>query len=415
MILFQKIADVFRSLRSRDYRIFALANVPAMITDWMQRLAVGWLTWELTHSPGWLGAIAFAEFFPSLVLSPIAGVVADRMDRKLLFILTQGLLGVQSAVGAVLIYAGMMNAEYLLLIELWFGIIKAFDSTVRQSLIPSLVRRGDMPTAIGFDSLTFNFARIIGPAIAGVVIVTWGTWPAFAANVVTYAVYTGALFFMHPVPEVTAPRDRGIAGSLWEGLLYIVRHPGIGPMMMILALVSLTARSVPNFLAGFAGEVFESGAEGQATLTSALGFGAICAGLFLSQRYGIKDLTRLMVRVLFVLGLATILFVATASFWVAIPAIVLIGFGMVANGAGARILTQNAVIPEMRGRLSSMYSVLQRGAGSLGALFMGVLADLVGLRLAFMVAGILTILAAAWALTKQRAMAASLEADTNVK
>jgi MFS family permease len=411
MMLLQKFGRAFRSLRHPDYRIFALANVPAMITDWMQRVAVAWLTWELTHSAGWLGAMAFAEYFPAMILSPLAGVVADRIDRRNLYILCQVLLSLQALIGGVLIWADMMTIEYLLAVNLWFGFIKAFDSTARQSLIPALVPREDLSTAIGMDSLTFNLARILGPVIAGFVIVLWGVGPAFAVNVVTYLAYVLALLRIHPPVEMEMPKGRSIAGSLWDGWLYVVNHPGIGPMMMMLALVSLTARAAPNFTAGFAGEVFHNGVEGQSMLTAALGIGAIAAGLYLSQRPGFKGLTKIMVTELFVLGGALILFVATDIFWIGLVAMTAIGYAIVSNGAGSRILTQNAVTPEMRGRLSSFYSVLQRGTGALGALLMGVLADFVGLRGAFLISGILALLTAVWALRRTPSMAKELEKD----
>jgi MFS family permease len=411
MMLFRKFGRAFRSLRHPDYRVFALANVPAMITDWMQRVAVAWLTWELTHSAGWLGAMAFVEYFPAMILAPLAGVVADRIDRRNLYILCQALLSMQALIGGILIWTDSMTIEFLFATNLWFGIIKAFDSTARQSLIPALVPREDLSTAIGMDSLTFNLARILGPVIAGVVIVIWGVGPAFAGNTVTYALYVLALLRIHPPVEVEMPKGRSIAGSLWEGLLYVSKHPGIGPMMMMLALVSLTARAAPNFTAGFAGEIFNNGVEGQSALTAALGIGAIAAGLYLSQRPGFKGLTKDMVTELFVLGGALILFVATDIFWIGLVAMTAIGYAIVSNGAGARILTQNAVTPEMRGRLSSFYTVLQRGAGALGALLMGVLADLVGLRGAFLISGILALLTAAWAVRRTPKMAAELEKE----
>jgi MFS family permease len=411
MMLLRKIAAVFRSLRSPDYRVFALANIPALITDWMQRVAVGYLAWDLTHSAGWLGTVAFVEYFPAMILSPFAGVVADRMNRRNFYILCQVLLAIQAFVGAALIWSGSMTIHYLVAVNLAFGTIKAFESTARASLIPGMVPITDVSTAIGFDSLTFNLARIVGPAIAGWVIVTWGPGPAFSVNILAFAAYVVALTRINPPPEFEMPKGKSVAGSLWEGLVYIVRDPGIGPAMMLLGMVSLTARATPNFTAGFAGEIFHRGADGQATLTSAMGIGAIAAGLYLTQRFGVKGLSKLMVQELFLLGLAMVAFVATDIFPVALVAMMVIGYSTVSNGAGSRMLTQNACVPEMRGRLASYYSVLQRGAGSLGALFMGFLADVIGLRGAFLIGGILGMLAAAWAMRRVPAMAAALEID----
>ena len=411
MKVLRMAGEVFRSLKHREYRIFALANTPAMVTDWMQRVGVGWLTWELTHSATWLGLMGFAEYFPSLILSPLAGVLADRFNRHVVFLTCQALLAIQAAVGAILIYLDAMTIEYLFSVELAFGVIKAFDSTSRQSLLPSLVPREDVATAIGFDSLTFNAARVVGPAFAGVVIVAWGVGPTFACNAIAYVGYVVALFLMNPPAETRSPRGQSIAGSLWDGVVYIARHPGIGPMMLMLALVSVSGRSLLNFIPGFAGDVFDRGADGLALLTAAMGMGAIGAGLYLTYRHGVRGLTRVMVRDQLILGVAIAVFAATDWFWLGVVTIVAVGFTVVSNSAGARIVTQNAVIPEMRGRLASYYSVLQRGAGALGALLMGSLAELMGLQNAFLLAAICCLAIGFWGRHKLPVMAPALEVD----
>jgi MFS family permease len=409
MRVLRAIAPVFRSFRNRNFRIFTLTNCPSLITDWMTRVAVAYVAWDLTHSATWLGIIGFAELFPSLIFGVFAGAIADRFDRRWLMIFSQFLLVTQAVALSFFTYADLMTVEQLAALTFYFGAIKALDQPTRHSLIPGLVRKEDVSTAIGFDSISFNTARIIGPAIAGVVIITYGVGPIFIANSITFTFFMFGLFFVRYTSRPGPKSSQGFAGSIGEGFRYCSRHPGIGPLLLVLCLISVVARPLLNFIPGFAGDVFEAGAEGQAILTTAMGVGAMAAGVYLTQRPSVKGLTAIFTTMTAGLGIALVVFNSNQTFWAGVLAMVVIGFTVLINGLGSRMLIQTASAPHMRGRVASFYTTILRGAGSLGAILLGVTADVIGLQVTFFLAGLVCLVAWLWTNKLRPTMGPALE------
>ena len=201
------LGRVRRALRHRNHFLFSAGMAPSLITLWMQRLAVGWLTWELTHSPAWLGIIAFADLFPAVVLSPLAGALIDRVDPMRPMILSQAVFLAQALILAVLSFAGLLTIESLLALAIVLGLTHPFNTASRHTILPSLVPREDLSAAIAINSSLYNVARFIGPAAAGAVIVTGGVTWAFACNVLGYLVFLLALFRMDVAPPERRPRS----------------------------------------------------------------------------------------------------------------------------------------------------------------------------------------------------------------
>jgi MFS family permease len=406
------VAAVFRSLRNRDFRIYVLSGVPSLLTDWMTRVAVGWLAWELTHSATWLGILGFVELFPALIFGVFGGAVADRFDRPRLMAFCQFLQVTQSLGLVFFIYSDLMTIEALVALNLYFGMIKVLEQPTRHAMVPALVRTEDISTAIGFDSISFNTARIIGPAIAGGMIVTVGVGPIFIINTAAFGIFMAGMFFVRTIARERAEAEpnQGLYQSIKEGFRYVVDHPGIGPLMLVLAVVSVIARPMENFIPGFAGEVFLTGAEGQAALTAAMGFGAMSAGIFLTQRPSVRGLTGIFTAMTAGLGLALVLFTSNDLFLVGLPVMVLIGFTVLGVGLGARMLVQTATIPVMRGRVASLYGVILRGMGAVGAIGLGAIADVWGLRVTFFLAGLACLGTWLWMLRLKRVIRSALEA-----
>jgi MFS family permease len=405
------VAAVFRSLRNRDFRIYVLSGVPSLLSDWMTRVAVGWLAWELTHSATWLGIMGFVELFPALILGVFGGVVADRFDKPRLMAFCQFLQVTQSLGLVLFFYFDLMTIEVLVALNLYFGLIKVLEQPTRHAMVPGLVRTDDISTAIGFDSIAFNTARIIGPIIAGVVIVAVGVGPIFVLNTVAFTIFMSGMFFVCTTAREKAEGEpsQGLYQSIKEGFRYVAEHPGIGPLMLVLAVVSTIARPMENFIPGFAGEVFLTGAEGQAALTAAMGFGAMSSGIFLTQRPGVLGLTAIFTAMTAGLGLALVIFTSNDVFLVGLPVMVLIGFAVLGVGLGARMLVQTATIPVMRGRVASLYGVILRGMGAVGAIGLGAIADVAGLRVTFFLAGLLCLGTWLWMLRLRHVIRPALE------
>ncbi len=401
---------IARALGNPNYGRYAAGNSISLVGTWMQRVAVGWLTWQLTESGAWLGIIAFADLFPTVLIAPLAGAAADRWDRLKTLKLGQAALSLQAAVLFVLTASGLITIWLLLGLSLFLGVVAAFNQPARLALVPSLVVRQDLPAAVAINSIIFNSARFVGAAAAGLIIVGVGTAAAFAVNALSYAIFLVVLSRIRLAPTAARQAHRGgLMAEIAEGLGYVARHPGIGPLLLLLLAVSFGARPFVELLPGFAGAVFEAGAAGLAAMTSTVGLGAISGGLWLAQRDGRGGLTKVALSSPLVLAAALIMFVAAGTMKLALPALFVAGFAMVSGGVGTQTLLQLSVGGTLRGRVLSLYGLIFRGGPALGALVMGGLSEIVGLRLPL--AGGACLAALAWALvwTRRHRLAAALE------
>ena len=413
MFLFSRLRPLARALGHPSYRNYAIGNSVSVVGTWIQRIAAGWLAWELTHSGAWIGALAFMELFPSTVFGPISGALVDRRDRLAMVKLTQGLSMLTSALMTVAAFTGTLTIWLLAVLILCHGIIQAFAQPARLSLISNLVPREELPVAVALNSITFNTARFIGPTVAGFIIVGGGTSWAFLANAFSYAWLLVALTRVRPLTS-TAPLPRdGRTTSLFvqvaEGCRYAMGHPGIGPMLWLMIVSSMLTRPVVELLPGFAGAVFKSDAHGLAQLSAAIGIGAIIGGIFLAQRDRLTGLTRLNQVSGIVVALLVLLFTATDDIHLGIAAIGIGGGAMVMNGTAGQTLVQSAVAAPMRGRVLGLYGIIFRGGPALGALTMGVLSEWWGLRWPVAGGAVLALCFYAWFARRLPQMARSLE------
>ena len=406
LVGFRRIAA---ALGQSNYRAFVAGNAVSLIGTWLQRVAVGWLAWELTKSGTWLGLVAFADLFPTVVLSPLAGALADRFERLRIVVLTQIIAMIQAVALAVLVYADAITIERLFALTVALGIANAINQPARLALIPSLVEREHLSSAVAINSIVFNSARFLGPAAAGFAIAHGGIAFAFFANAASFVVFLVALGFVRLGPAELNATRRTILGDTVDGYAYAARHAGIGPMLLLLAATSLSSRAFVELLPGFADAVFARGAQGLAWLTAATGLGAMAGGLWMAQRASIKGLTGLIVANVLVMAAALLGFVATRNFGIALACLFVAGFSLVVNGIGAQTLVQHAAAPNMRGRVMATFGMIFRGGPAVGALIMGVLSSQVGLPLAVGGGALFCALSWIWARRHQARMAGALE------
>ena len=403
-----------RTLQISNYRNYMLGNFCSQVGMWVQRIAVQWLTWELTHSPTWLGIIAFADFFPNIVMAPLAGALADRLDRLPAIRLYMFISGCLSTTLAVLVVAGLINIELLLVMVLLNGTAMAFNYPVRLSIIHALVGRESLTSAIGINALMFNIARIGGPALAGFIIFQWGVGPGFAFTAVSDVIFIGSLYMISLIGDDGRSREprsaRQIPAEIMAGFRYARKHPGIGPLLVILVATTLFARPFNDLFAGFADDVFGRGADGLAWLTAMLGAGGLVGSIYLARRENVEGLTRLLVASMLVFAVALVGFTATDIFWFALVCTAVAGLSVVVVGVAEQTLLQASVDGAMRGRMLSMYTMIARGFPSIGAMVMGYLASFVGLRWPVAGGAVLCLVVWLWARRRQDRMAAALEA-----
>ncbi len=405
------LGNAVLALAHRNYRIYAGGNAVSLVGIWMQRVAVGWLAWTLTHSGTWLGVMSMAEFFPVVFLSPLAGALADRRDRVGIIRVTQIAGSVEASLLAVLVYTGAITIELLLALTLLLGIFNAIAQPSRLALIPTLVDRAALPSALAINAIIFNSARFLGPAVAGVVIAQISVGAAFAVNAATYVVFLIAMTNLRGLPALPVGATQSVLKASVEAYLYASRHPGIAPMLLLFTITTIGTRGFVELFPGFADSVFGRGPEGLAMLTSTVGLGAICGALWMLLRPAIAGLTRLVLANTLVISLAILGFTATDRFALALPCVFVAGTAMTITGIGAQTLLQAAVDVRMRGRIMALYGMIFRAGPAVGAVLMGSLSESFGLRLPLAVGALVS--CGFWALSrlKQKRMAETLEAD----
>jgi MFS family permease len=401
--------NALRVLRIRNYRVYTIGNAISLIGVWIQRIAVGWLAWQLTHSGFWLGMCAAGDLVPSVLISPFAGALADRTDRVRLIQISLLLGMVQSWALAALTFTGLIDVWMLFALTVALGTINAFNQPARLALIPSLVDRASLGPAVAINSLVFNNARFIGPATAGVVIAGGSVALAFTLNALTYMCFIYALWRIEVTDDRPVPREAHFLRDLVEGYGYALRDPGIGKMFLLLMATTVAIRGFVEMFPGFADAVFGRGAPGLAWLTATVGLGALVGGLYMLHRNRLQGLATLVIRATLVMAVALAGFTFTANYWLALLCVFIGGIAMCMTGIGAQTLIQTSTIPAMRGRVMGFYGMIFRAGPSLNALLLGLFSEYFGLRLPVFAGAMICVIAWAWIRPRQTAIEHSLE------
>jgi MFS family permease len=399
-------------LRNANFGLYSAGSAVSLIGMWMQRIAIGWLTWEMTKSGLWLGIVAFADFFPVLLIGPIAGAAADRWDRLRVVKTSQAILLVQATLLFALTASGHMNIGLLVALAAFQGVVVAFNQPARLALVPSLVAPTDLASAVAINSVVFNLARFVGPMFAGLAIVWSGVSAAFAANALSYVVFLVALTRIRVAPTDTeSAKQRSFVTDLREGIRYTAKQPAIAALLVLLTALGIGGRPLNELLPGVAAEVFHSGAGGLSILASAIGGGAILGGLWVGHRAHSSGLTWVALGGSLTGALAAIATIATEHMWVAVPAVVVFGFCMSAAGIAIQTIIQLAADRSMRGRVMGLYGVIFRGAPAIGALGAGLASAHLGLRWPVFFGALLVVAVCLWTYRSRERIAEALPSE----
>ncbi len=397
--------------RYRNAKIFYSGSIVCWTGSWVQRIATDWLAWELTHSAFWVGVLAFATLIPSIVISPLAGAYADRLDRVRLVMVSEFIASAQAAALVALVLTGQIRIEYMVALAFINGAAETFAQPARQCLLPGLVDRQFLPGAVALNSLTYNIARFIGPAMSGPMIVMWGVVPSIALNGIAflYAAVTMAMLRLDPGIRRGIRSSHSVLHDAIEGVRYVSRHKGIGPILLFAATAGMTLRSIPELLPPYVSVLFGRGAEGLAVLTSAMGVAAMAGGFWIAIRGRVEGLTTVALVAVGVLIGGCTLFVATGSFEVAIIAIIVMGASTPTHGISIQTLLQNASSTGMVGRVLSLWGMITRAAPAIGALLYGTASEFAGLRIPVFVGCALCLCMWVYTWRRRKAIAAALE------
>lgn len=390
-------ANLKRTFANRDFARFTAGNAVSLVGMWGLRIAVGWLAWELTRSGFWVGLVAFADLFPTILITPVAGAVADRRSRLRVVRVTQTLSMVLVTLLALLSALGLLTVELLALLVLANGLTMGFKQPSRMALTRALVRAEDLPTAIAINAIVFNLARFVGPSLAGLLIVGASVEVVFLVDALSSLLFLAVIRDIHlDPPAPSRRRGGGLGRDVAAGIVYAARHPGLAPVMLLLVVTGVSMRGYVELLPVYSAEVLGRGADGLAMLSAAIGVGAILAALALAQRDGALGLTRLAIIGHVISGLSLLTLAVAPNLPVALAAVVTSGFAIATAGVASQTLTQRVVDEAMLGRVMALYGIIFRAGPAAGALAMGAVADLIGLRLPLAAGALVTLAACGW-------------------
>ncbi len=380
---------MFRSLRHPNFRFFFLGQIVSLVGTWMQIVAVSWLAYRLTSSPLLLGCVAFAAQIPSLFLAPVAGVVADRYDRRRLLMVTQVLCMVQAAVLTILVVTGAVTIGHILWLSFFLGIVNAFELTIRQSFLVELVEhRSDLANAIALNSLMFNASRLVGPTLAGILIVAFGEGVCFLVNACSYAAVIVALWFIRLAPHAPVRHALDIGRELRDGVRYAFGFLPIRLLLLIIALFSAVAAALHTLLPVFVKEVFHGGPRMFGLLLTVSGMGAVVGTVYLAHKRSVAGFVEKIAVAVVVMGLGLAAFASTHVFWVACVAAFFVGLSMMVGIGGGNMVLQTLVEDDKRGRVMSLYAVALMGTAPFGSLGAGAFAARFGPGAALVAGGV---------------------------
>ncbi len=404
---FSNLADAWKQ---RNFAIYMSGAGVALVGMWAQRLAVYVLAWELTGLSTWLGLIAFADLFPTVVLTPLAGVIADRVDRRKLSLYSQAAGFLQAVVLTTLVFTDLIDIWSLFFLTLLLGIAMAFSTAARLSMVPNLMEAQYVPSALASDAAIYNSARVVGPMLAGPMILAVGIGGAFLINCLTYVVFLACLMNIRMVRNESRGRTGGMLSQTIEGVQYAAKHPGIGPMLIVLTALAVGVKPFLELLPAVA-DNFGPSVTYVSNLMAAGGGGAVVCAVWLALRGRMEGLTVITLSALIVGPLGVFLMCVTNMFWLGLIGAFIAGSSITLTGTGVQTLMQNSVDGAIRGRVLSLYGMLHRGAPALGALLMGVVGDQVGLQ-ATLIGGavILCVPVLLWIIPRWQEMRRTLEA-----
>lgn len=369
----------FSAFRSRNYRLYFTGQSISLIGTWMQKTAVSWVIYSLTHSTFMLGLTLFASQFPSFLFSLFGGVVSDRYNRFRVLLGTQIASMIQATILAVLILAGHYAVWEILSLSVLLGIINAFDVPARQSLVYEMIEdKKDLPNALALNSSMVNLSRLIGPAIAGFVLEKLGDGTCFLLNALSFLAVICSLLLMRLPTYIKQVHTKNALGEMREGFTYLKQTPSLAFVIIMLGLISLFVLPFSTLLPVYARDIFKGTASTFGIIDSMIGLGAFSGAIFLASLKPGSNLKKILAINTLVFGAGLALFSHEGNYPLALVFATVAGFGMMSQITVSNTLIQTTVEPNMRGRVISFYAMAFFGMQPLGGLLIGSLSRWIG-------------------------------------
>lgn len=396
---------MFRSLKVHNYRLFAAGGAVSNVGGWMQRTAQDWLVLDLTHgSAAALGLTTALQFLPMLLFGMFGGMLADRYPKRPVLVVAQSLMAVLALTIGILTVTGSAQVWHVYVMSFMLGLISCAEVPTRQAFVVEMVGRKDLPNAIALNASSFNLARVVGPALAGVLIFAMGTGPIFLLNTVTFAAVISSLVFMRKSelsPSELVPRAKG---QLREGLRYVLRSRELLLPILLIGFVSMFAQSFSMSIALMARQVFSAGASSFGLASSMFAVGALGGALLAARRARPSRKTLIAGAISF--GLFQIATGLAPFYPVYLLLLIPTGIALITINTAANASVQLATSPEMRGRVMGIYLLVFTGGAPIGAPLIGWLSDLGGPRVGVVLGGAMVLVGTALAVLLSRAIGA---------
>jgi len=385
----------WRALRHRNFQLFFSGQLISLIGTWMQSVAQSWLVYRMTGSALLLGSVGFASQVPVFLFAPLGGIAADRFDRRYIVIATQTASMLLAFILAALTLFHRVQVWHVFVLASLLGIVNAFDIPGRQSFLVDMVGREDLMNAIALNSSMFNGARVIGPAIAGILVARIGEGWCFFANAVSYIAVIIGLLLMRVITPLRAAMASPLE-HMMEGFRFVNQTAPIRALLLLLGLVSLVGMPYVVLMPIFADQILHGGARGLGILMGATGVGALLGALTLAFREGVKGLGRWVAWCCGGFGASLVIFALSRTFWVSVILLLPVGYCMMLQMACSNTLIQVMVPDALRGRVMAVYSMMFMGMAPIGALLGGALAERLGAPHTVAIGGLASVLGACW-------------------
>jgi MFS family permease len=384
-----------RALRHRNYRLFFSGQGVSLVGTWVTRIAVSWLVYRLTGSALLLGVVGFAGQIPALLLAPVAGVLVDRWDKHRILVWTQVLSMLQSLALALLAIPGIITITQIILLQLFQGVIKAFDTPARQAFVVEMLDDpADLPNAIALNSMMVNLSRMLGPSIGGVLIALVGEGWCFMLDAVSYVAVVISLLMMRLVTQAATRAETSMWEELREGFSYVAGFAPARTVLLLLALIATMGTPYTVLMPAIAKLQLHGGPHTYGILMTATGVGALLGAGYLAARPSIRGLWRLMARSATLFGAGLVAFALSRSLALSLVILAFVGAGMMMSMAAVNTVLQTIVEQRLRGRVMAFYAMAFLGTAPIGSLIAGVVADHIGAPKTILLGGLACVLGA---------------------
>jgi MFS family permease len=405
-----RVGFAFRALQSRNFRLFFYAGMVSLMGTWIQNLALGWLVYRLTDSAFYLGLVGFAGQIPALILTPIAGVYADRLNRRNILMLTQFIPMVLAFLLSILVFTDTISITLILIVVVINGLALSFDTPFRHAFLLEMIGDRKLITnAVALNSTLVNTARFIGPTLGGILIALFGEAYCFLINGFSFMAMLAALTMMHVPRFVKKVSERSVLADLKVGFKYTWNYFPARYMILLVMVTSIFGLPFQAFLPVFARDILQGDSRTLGFLTGAVGAGALTGAFYLAMREGVSKIPSIIRFSAFVFAIGLFIFSVSNVVWLSVLILYFSGFGMITQFSATNTLLQTVVDEDKRGRVLAFYSMSFMGFTPIGSLMLGTMSDFLGVPLTFSIASAALLMAALLFSGKMKVIQRSLQ------